>query len=96
MMWYHLILNTFFMKLNNKSIIYLFIFSRDIVFGNPIFLKNDQKNIKLGKKKKKNSKPTRCPLFFLKKKIEVKERLKGRDKRRTRKIIVTKLGDNVK
>ena len=47
------------------------------------------------KKIKKNSKPKRCPLFFLKKKIEVKERLKGRDKRRTRKIIVTKLGDNV-
>lgn len=74
MMWYHLILNTFFMKLNNKSIIYLFIFSRDIVFGNPIFLKNDQKKIKLGKKKKKNSKPTRCPLFFfLKKKLRLKK-----------------------
>ena len=96
MMWYHLILNTFFMKLNNKSIIYLFIFSRDIVFGNHIFFKNDQKKIKLGKKKKKNSKPKRCPLFFFLKKIEVKERLKGRDKRRTRKIIVIKLGDNVK
>ena len=48
MMWYHLILNTFFMKPNNKIIIYLFIFSRDIAFGNPIFFKNDQKKNQIG------------------------------------------------
>ena len=48
------------------------------------------------KKRKKTQNLKDVPFFLKKKKIEVKERLKGRDKRRTRKIIVTKLGDNVK
>ena len=51
------------MKLNNKSIIYLFIFSRDIVFGNPIFFKNDQKKSNWLKKRKKTQNLKDVPFF---------------------------------